>query len=191
MSSPSTEEVTQLLMRLRDGDERASAELLRTLYGDLRHVAAARLAGERTGHTFQPTDLVNEAFLRLVKPDELPDWNSRGHFFSAAAEAMRRILIDHARRRNSQKRGGDQGHVDLPDDLIPDRKAKQLLALEEALQELEEKAPKKAELVKLRFFGGLTIEQAAEALEISTTTADRYWAYARAWLKTEIDGSGA
>ena len=180
-------EVTQLLMRLRDGDDQAAADLLRTLYSDLRRVAAVRLADERTAHTFQPTDLVNEAYLRLVKADEVPNWNSRGHFFTAAAEAMRRILIDHARRRNSQKRGGDRGHVDLPDELIPDeRKAIQLLSLEEALTSFEEQDPKKAELVKLRFFGGMTIEQAAEVLEISTTTADRYWAYSRAWLKTEM-----
>jgi RNA polymerase sigma factor (TIGR02999 family) len=126
--------------------------------------------------------------LRLVKPEGLPNWNSRGHFFTAAAEAMRRILIDHARQRKSQKRGGDLVRVDLADELIPDdHKAERLLALEEALAGLEEKDPQKAALVKLRFFAGFTIDQAAEVLGVSTTTADRWWAYGRAWLKAEMD----
>jgi RNA polymerase sigma factor (TIGR02999 family) len=119
----------------------------------------------------------------------LARWNSRRHFFSAAAEAMRRILIDHAREKLSQKRGGDWHRVDLPDGLIADeRKAESLLALEEALARLEVEAPDKAQVVKLRFFGGLTIEEVAKALDISTTTADRHWAYARAWLKNEMSG---
>jgi RNA polymerase sigma factor (TIGR02999 family) len=180
--------VTLLLKRLQDGDRQAAEDLLRALYNDLRRVAAAKLAGERSGHTFQPTELVHEAYLRLVKPEGFPNWNSRRHFFTAAAEAIRRILIDHAREKKSQKRGGEYVRVGLADELIPDeRKAERLLALEEALAGLEEQYPEKAELVKLRFFVGCTIDQAAELLGISTTTADRYWAYARAWLKTEME----
>jgi RNA polymerase sigma factor (TIGR02999 family) len=187
-SSAPSEEVTLLLRRLQDGDGRAANDLLRAIYDDLRRVAAARLAGERTGHSFQPTELVHEAYLRLVKPEGLPNWNSRGHFFTAAAEAMRRILIDHARERKSQKRGGDFVRLDLADDLIPDdRRAERLLALEEALGGLEEKDSQKATLVKLRFFAGLTIDEAADVLGVSTTTADRWWTYARAWLKAEMD----
>jgi RNA polymerase sigma factor (TIGR02999 family) len=188
MSSSMPSEVTVLLRRLQEGDRQAANDLLRELYADLRRVAAARLAGERTGHSFQPTELVHEAYLRLVKPEGLPNWNSRGHFFTAAAEAMRRILIDHARERKSQKRGGDFVRVELADDLIPDeRKADRLLAMEEALVGLEEKDPQKATLVKLRFFAGFTSHEAAEVLGVSTTTADRWWTYARAWLKTQMD----
>jgi RNA polymerase sigma factor (TIGR02999 family) len=189
MSSCSPSEVTLLLRRLQDGDQQAADDLLRALYDELRSVAAARLAAERTGHSFQPTELVHEAYLRLVKPEGLPNWNSRGHFFTAAAEAMRRILIDHARQRKSQKRGGDFVRVDLADELIPDeRRAERLLALEEALVGLEEKDPPKAALVKLRFFAGFTIDEAADVLGVSATTADRWWTYARAWLKAEMDG---
>jgi RNA polymerase sigma factor (TIGR02999 family) len=192
MSSKPPTDVTLLLRRLHDGDQGAAAELLRVLYHDLRRVAAVKLADERSGHTFQPTELVHEAYLRLVIQDELPPWSSRGHFFAAAAEAMRRILIDHARERKSQKRGGGFARVDLPDELIPDeRKADRLLALEEALSALEVRDPRKAELVKLRFFAGFTIEQAAAAMGISTSTAERYWTYARAWLKTEMDADEA
>jgi RNA polymerase sigma factor (TIGR02999 family) len=188
MSVPSPSNITILLRRLSDGDTQAADELLRALYEDLRRVAAARLVRERAGHSFQPTELVHEAYLRLVKPEGLPNWNSRGHFFTAAAEAMRRILIDHARHRKSQKRGGDFVRVELMDALIPDdRKAEKLLALEQALAGLEQKDPQKAALVKLRFFAGFTSQQAAEVLGISTTTADRWWAYARAWLKAEMD----
>jgi RNA polymerase sigma factor (TIGR02999 family) len=180
------------LQRLQDGDAQAADDLLRALYSDLRRVAAVRLAGERAGHSFQPTELVHEAYLRLVGPDGLPNWNSRGHFFTAAAEAMRRILIDHAREKQAAKRGGDYVRVDLADELIPDeRKAERLLALEEALSGLEEQHPEKAALVKLRFFAGCTIDQAAELLGISTTTADRHWAYARAWLKTEMEADAS
>jgi RNA polymerase sigma factor (TIGR02999 family) len=176
------------LRRLANGDQQAAGDLLRALYGELRRVAVARLAGERAGHSFQPTELVHEAYLRLVTPEGLPNWNSRGHFFTAAAEAMRRILIDHAREKNSQKRGRDFVRVDLADELIPnDRKAERLLALEEALRGLEETDPQKAALVKLRFFAGFTSQEAAEVLGVSITTADRWWAYARAWLKTELD----
>jgi RNA polymerase sigma factor (TIGR02999 family) len=188
--SPSDGAITVLLQRLSAGDRAAADELLRAIYQELRKVAAIRLGDERSGHTYQPSDLVHEAYCRLVGADGLPRWNSRRHFFSAAAEAMRRILIDHAREKLSQKRGGDWQRVDLPDGLIADDgKAEGLLALEEALTRLEAEAPDKAQVVKLRFFGGLTIEEVASALEISTTTADRHWAYARAWLKNEMDHS--
>jgi RNA polymerase sigma factor (TIGR02999 family) len=180
--------VTQLLHRLSTGDKQAGPELLRAIYGDLRRVAAVKLHDERAHHTLQPSDLVHEAYLRLVGEDGLPCWNSRRHFFSAAAEAMRRILIDHARQKTSQKRGGAWHRVDMPSGLIADQqKAESLLALEEALSRLEAEAPDKAQVVKLRFFGGLTIEEVASALEISTTTADRHWSYARAWLKNEMN----
>jgi RNA polymerase sigma factor (TIGR02999 family) len=179
--------ITVLLQRLSAGDRAAAEELLRTIYQELRRVAAIKLGDERSGHTYQPSDLVNEAYLRLVGEAGLAHWNSRRHFFSAAAEAMRRILIDHARQKMSQKRGGDWHRVDLQDGLMADeRKAESLLALEEALTRLEAESPDKAQVVKLRFFGGLTIEEVASALDISTTTADRHWAYARAWLKNEM-----
>jgi RNA polymerase sigma factor (TIGR02999 family) len=187
--SPPTSDgaVTVLLRRLGAGDQAAADELLRAIYQELRRVAATKLGDERSGHTFQPSDLVHEAYCRLVGRDGLARWNSRRHFFSAAAEAMRRMLIDHAREKMSQKRGGDRHRVDLPDGLIADeQKAESLLALEEALSRLEIEAPEKAQVVKLRFFGGLTSEEVASALEISTTSADRYWAYARAWLKNEM-----
>ena len=184
----SSHTVTLLMQRLRIGDQEARSELLRLLYDDLRRVAAARLADERSGHSFQPTDLVHEAYLRLLKGEQLPNWNSRGHFFRAAAEAMRRILIDYAREKKSQKRGGGRDRIVFADELIPDqRKVERLLDLEQALTDLERQVPKTADLVKLRFFAGLTNKQAAEVLDISTTTADRYWAFARAWLKVEMD----
>lgn len=181
-------DVTDLLQRLSAGDHAAAEELLRAIYQELRRVAAIRLGDERSGHTYAPSDLVQEAYCRLVGSDGLPRWNSRRHFFSAAAEAMRRILIDHARQKMSQKRGGKWQRVDLPEGLIAgEGKAESLLALEEALTRLEAEAPDKAQVVKLRFFGGLTIEEVASALDISTTTADRHWAYARAWLKNEMN----
>jgi RNA polymerase sigma factor (TIGR02999 family) len=184
---PAQSDVTLLLRRVSTGDKGAVEELLHAIYSQLKAVAAAQLSGEQTGHTYQPSDLVHEAYLRLAPHDRLPDWNGRRHFFSAAAEAMRRILIDHARQKMSQKRGGEWHRIDLPDGLIADqRKAESLLALEEALARLETEAPDKAQVVKLRFFGGLTIEEVAAALDISTTTADRHWAYARAWLKNEM-----
>jgi RNA polymerase sigma factor (TIGR02999 family) len=191
-SAKSDGAVTVLLQRLSTGDQAAADELLREIYHELRRVAAIKLGDERSGHTFQPSDLVHEAYFRLAGEAGQPLWNSRRHFFSAAAEAMRRILIDHARQKTSQKRGGDWHRVDLPDGLIADqRKAESLLALEEALSRLEAEAPEKAQVVKLRFFGGLTIEEVAGALDISTTTADRHWAYARAWLKNEMGRTGS
>lgn len=183
----SSDSITQLLTRLREGDSDAASDLLQAIYRDLHRVASARMNRERESHTFQASDLVHEAYLRLVRSDDFTNWNSRRHFFAAASEAMRRILIEYARRRQSQKRGGDHLYIDLSHDLImDDHKADRLLLLEDALTALEQFDARKAQLVKLRFFGGMTIEQVAEALEISTTTADRDWAYARAWLKARM-----
>jgi RNA polymerase sigma factor (TIGR02999 family) len=178
--------VTQILQQIDEGDPAAAAQLLPLVYAELRRLAAHRLAGEAPGQTLQATALVHEAYLRLLGSgdDGRSDrWQGRAHFFAAAAEAMRRIMIDNARRRKRFKRGGDRERVDL--DLVelaeytaPD----DLLALDEALTALTEKHPDEARLVNLRFFAGLTIEQAAHAMGVSTATADRYWAYARAWL---------
>jgi RNA polymerase sigma factor (TIGR02999 family) len=159
------------------------------VYDELRKLAAQRLAQESPGQTLQPTALVHEAYMRLVGAHPDRRWDGRGHFFAAAAEAMRRILVDNARRRHRLKRGGDRARVDLDaaEPAAPDT-ADDVLALDEALQKLAQTEPVKAELVQLRVFAGLTLAQAAEILGLSTATADRYWAYARAWLRVEIAG---
>jgi RNA polymerase sigma factor (TIGR02999 family) len=169
------------------GDPKVADELLPLVYEELRKLAAARMARENPGHTLQPTALVHEAWLRLVG-DENVRWDGRAHFFGAAAEAMRRILIDRARRRNASRHGGDQQRVDLeaveiaaPDD------DDQLLAVNEALEKFAIQDKLKAELVKLRYFAGLTIEEAAQVLRISEPTANRYWTFAKAWLHREIE----
>jgi RNA polymerase sigma factor (TIGR02999 family) len=160
--------------------------LLPLVYEELRRLATQKLASEKPGQTLQATALVHEAFLRLIGTDQ-SHWNSSGHFFAAAAEAMRRILIDNARRKKADKRGGQHRRVDLDDaDIACDVQSEKLLALDEALSQLAEQQPEKAELVKLRYFAGLTNREAATALGISITTADRYWAYARAWLQREM-----
>lgn len=184
--------VTRILKAIDSGDPHAAAELLPLVYAELRTLADARLVRERTGHTLQPTALVHEAYLRLLGPEgiDAPKWDSRAHFFSAAAEAMRRILIDHARARNAEKRGGGAARAaDInPDDLplLLGERAPDLLDLDAALSALAAEDPQKAELVKLRFFAGLTLEQAARALGLSAATADRHWAYARAWLFSRL-----
>jgi RNA polymerase sigma factor (TIGR02999 family) len=157
------------------------------VYDELRRLAAQRLAGEEPGHTLQPTALVHEAYLKLVGADPQRPWNGRVHFFAAAAEAMRRILIDHARRKHSARRGGGNTRVELGDMgdiamVTGSGRAGELLALDEALTRLAVADPRRAELVRLRYFAGLTLEQAAELLGISRATADRHWAFARAWL---------
>lgn len=157
------------------------------IYGELRKLAAAKIAGEPAGQTLQATALVHEAYIRLVDVEYIQQWKSRGHFFSAAAEAMRRILIDSARRRQSQKRGAGWVRADLDALAAPERDV-DLLALDEALQKLAVSDPQKAKLVELRYFAGLTNDEAAEVLGISPTTADRHWAYARAWLQTAVRG---
>jgi RNA polymerase sigma factor (TIGR02999 family) len=180
-------DVTRILSAIEQGDSQAAEQLLPLVYDELRKLAAAKLAQEKPGQTLQPTALVHEAYLRLVDSEKVQHWNSRGHFFAAAAEAMRRILIGNARRKQAQKRGGRAKRVDLDAIELADHPASEkLLVLEDALIRLAPKDPVKGELVKLRYFGGLTSQEAAGILGISTATADRYWAYARAWLQNEI-----
>ena len=180
-------EVTRVLSAIEAGDPQAAEQLLPLVYDELRRLAARRLAGEGPGHTLQPTALVHEAYLKLVGADPRQPWNGRVHFFAAAAEAMRRILIDHARRKHRARRGGGKNRVELSDmddiEMVTERaQADELLALDEALTQLAAADPRRAELVRLRYFAGLTLEQAAELLGISRATADRHWAFARAWL---------
>jgi RNA polymerase sigma factor (TIGR02999 family) len=177
-------EVTRILLAIKQGDPDANGKLLPLVYEELRQLAQAHLARERSNHTLQATALVHEAYLRMIGPDAvLPAWNGRGHFFSAAAEAMRRILIESARRKHRVKRGGDRTRVVLDDACyVSDAPSDDLLALDEALTRLAKESPTKAELVKLRYFAGLTLEEAAAALQVSLATAKRHWAYARAWL---------
>ncbi len=172
------------------GEPRPARELLPLVYDELRRLAAQRLAREAPGQTLQATALVHEAYLRLVGSEPDRPWDGRGHFFAAAAEAMRRILVENARRRHRVKRGGNRARVDLANaEPVAPESDDDLLALDEALEKLSEKDPIKAQLVQLRVFAGLTLAQAGEILGLSTSTADRYWAYARAWLRVEIAGS--
>ncbi|GAB5439717.1 MAG: ECF-type sigma factor [Fuerstiella sp.] len=185
-------DVTVILDAIEAGDRQAASRLLPLVYEELRRLAAKRMAQEGVAFTLQPTALVHEAFLRLVGEEDVGRWDNRGHFFAAAAEAMRRILIDAARRRKSQKRGGQWVRQELNKDppvLCPDE-PEALLALDEALTRLTEFDPELARLVKLRYFTGLTIEQTAEVLQVSPRTTRRNWTYARAWLKREMDGIG-
>ncbi len=185
-------EVTRILSAIEQGDPQAAARLLPLVYDELRRLAAQKLAREAPGQTLQATALVHDAYLRLVGADD-PGWDSRGHFFAAAAEAMRRILVENARRKQRLKRGGDRGRRDLDETAlsvaapagVPED---DLLALDAALTKLAERDPLPARLVQLRYFSGLTVDQAAEVLGISPSTADRSWAYARAWLRVEIAG---
>lgn len=183
-------DVTQILGAMQQGDPQAAEQLLPLVYEELRKLAAARMVGESPEHTLQATALVHEAYIRLVdvESDQAQQWNSRGHFFGAAAEAMRRILVDQARRKRSLKEGGDRRRVALPEVAVDIGGAWDLLDLEEALICLEALEPQKAALVKLRFFGGLTIDDAADSLGISRATAKRHWVYARAWLYGQISG---
>jgi RNA polymerase sigma factor (TIGR02999 family) len=180
-------DVTRLLDAAAAGDRQAAADLLPLVYDELRKLAAARMAGERPGHTLDATGLVHEAYLRLVGGDQ--EFDHRGHFFAAAAEAMRRILVDHARQKGAVKRGGDAERREIdPERFAAPERPEDLLALDEALEKLERDDPKVAELVKLRYFVGLSIPQAAEALGVSPRTADAWWAYARAWLLAKVRG---
>jgi RNA polymerase sigma factor (TIGR02999 family) len=182
-------EVTRILNAIDEGDPVAAEKLLPLVYDELRKLAADRLAQEEPGNTLQPTALVHEAYLRLVGASDSQSWDSRGHFFAAAAEAMRRILIDGARRRSRFKRGGQRNRVELDEECtVALTDSDDLLALDEALSRFAVEEPVKAKLVMLRYFGGLSIEQAAAALEISTATAKRYWSYSRAWLYEAVAG---
>jgi RNA polymerase sigma factor (TIGR02999 family) len=182
-------DVTRILSLIEQGNAQAAEQLLPLLYDELRRLAAAKLASEKPGQTLQATALVHEAYLRLVGSDNAQQWSSRGHFFAAAAESMRRILVENARRKNRLKHGGDLDRVEVELTELPTRMAADdLLALDEALQRLQQEDPVKARLVTLRYFAGLTIEQASEVLGISRVTAFRYWTFARAWLHREIRG---
>jgi RNA polymerase sigma factor (TIGR02999 family) len=184
-------EVTRVLEAAAQGDRRAAGELLPLVYEELRKLAAQRLAQEKPGQTLQGTALVHEAYLRLVDTDKAQHWNSRGHFFAAAAEAMRRILVDGARHKQSLKGGGGRQRLGLDGiELAAGAPSPDVLALDEALEKLAREHPRKAELVKLRYFAGLTNDEAAEALGVSPSTVDNDWAYARSWLRVELGGRG-
>jgi RNA polymerase sigma factor (TIGR02999 family) len=184
-------EVTRILSDIDHGDPQAAERLLPLVYSELRALAANKLAHEKPGQTLQGTALVHDAYLRLVGCEESPRlYRDRSHFFAAAASAMRHILIDNARRKLTEKRGGGDLHRQPLEGLAAPEPDEDLLALDGALQKLAATDPEKARLVELRYFAGLTSEQAAEVLGISATTADRHWAYARAWLQTEIRGGG-
>jgi RNA polymerase sigma factor (TIGR02999 family) len=186
-------DVTRILSAIEQGDRVASEQLLPLVYDELRKLAAQRLARESPGQTLQATALVHEAYVRLVDADKVSHWDSRGHFFAAAAEAMRRILVDNARRKRTEKHGGRSARHDL--DLVapaaePPADADDLLALDEALTRFAAVDPAKAELVKLRYFAGLSLEDCAAVRGISPATAKRHWAFARAWLFRAVEGTG-
>jgi RNA polymerase sigma factor (TIGR02999 family) len=182
-------EVTQILSAIEQGDPHAAEQLLPLVYDELRKLAAERMAHEKPGQTLDATALVHEAYVRLVDVNQVQQWNSRGHFFAAAAEAMRRILIENARRKGRPKHGGDRARIDLDAiEIAAPEIANELLTLDDALTELAASDPQAVQLVKLRYFAGLTIKQAAEVLGISPRAADFLWAYARAWLLKKIQG---
>lgn len=183
-------DVTRILSNLEAGDPAAAEQLLPLVYEELRKLAAAKLAVEPSGNTLQPTALVHEAYLRLVGSASGDSWDHRGHFFAAAAEAMRRILIDNARRRTATRHGGEMRRQVLDADALPVQEPREdLLALDEALDRLAAEDPLKADLVKLRYFVGLSLPEAAAALGLSERTAGRHWAFARAWLRREVEGA--
>jgi RNA polymerase sigma factor (TIGR02999 family) len=180
-------DVTHILSAIEQGDSSAAEQLLPLVYDELRKLAAQKLAQENPGQTLQATALVHEAYLRLVNVADSPRWTGRGHFFAAAAEAMRRILVDQARRRHAAKRGGHSERVDLSESLIvaPDP-AQDILALDDVLEQLARADPVAANLVKLRFFAGLNMTEAAQALDVSVRSAHEIWAYARSWLHRKM-----
>jgi RNA polymerase sigma factor (TIGR02999 family) len=182
-------DVTQILSQIEKGDPSAAEQLLPLVYEALRKLAAARLANEKPGQTLQATSLVHDAYIRLVDVDKAPHWNSRGHFFGAAAEAMRRILVENARRKKTVKHGGDLDCQDIAtSQLVAPAECGNLIALDEALDQLAKEDSDSAELVKLRYFAGLTVNQAAEVLGVSPRKADFMWAFARSWLRRAISG---
>jgi RNA polymerase sigma factor (TIGR02999 family) len=183
-------EVTQVLASIEQGNPRASERLLPLVYRELRRLAARKLARDAAGRTLEPTALVHEAYLRLVDQDQANEWNSRGHFFAAAAEAMRRILVERARHKRTAKQGGQFVRRPIESlEVAADSPSEDVLALDEALTKLAVEDPAKAELVKLRYFAGLSHQEAAQVLGISRATADRYWSYAKAWLYLELSDS--
>jgi RNA polymerase sigma factor (TIGR02999 family) len=185
-------EVTRILSAIEQGDAHASEQLLPLVYDELRKLAAQRMAQEAPDHTFQATALVHEAYVRLVDADHAPRWDSRGHFFAAAAEAMRRILVESARHKRAKKHGGQWKRINVKTvDALLDGRPPEVLDLDDALTKLAAEDPVKAQLVTLRFFAGLTVQEAADALGISRATADRYWSYARTWLYCELGGNNA
>ena len=183
----SMNDFTRILNAIEEGDAHAAMQLLPMVYDELRKLAAQKMAQEAPGQTLQATALVHEAYVRLVGKDDGAHWNSRGHFFAAAAEAMRRILVEQARHKCTLRAGGGRERIDL-EDVVPatERPGDEILALHEALTRLAERDSVRAELVKLRFFAGLTMPEAAAALGISLATAERYWTFARAWLFTDL-----
>jgi RNA polymerase sigma factor (TIGR02999 family) len=186
----SMSDVTRILSAIEHGDPHAAAQLLPLVYNELRKLAAQKLAQEKPGQTLQPTALVHEAYLRLVEGDKPQPWDNRRHFFAAAAEAMRRILIEGARRKRTEKHGGHRQRIDLDDvALAADTRSPNLLDLDEALTRLAAAHPVKAQLVTLRYFAGLSVQEAADTLGIARATADRYWSYARSWLYCELGGT--
>jgi RNA polymerase sigma factor (TIGR02999 family) len=184
-------DVTRILSAIEQGDPLAAEQLLPVVYDELRKLAATKLAQENPGQTLQATALVHEAYVRLVDVDQAQQWDSRGHFFAAAAEAMRRILVDHARQKGSAKRGGTFKRVNIDAvDVATKATPGQLIAIDDALAKLAREDPSAAKLVELRYFAGLTVDEAGKALGISTATAYRHWNYARAWLHGELLGTG-
>ena len=184
-------DVTQILSAIERGDPHAAEQLLPLVYDELRQLAAQRLAQEKPGQTLQPTALVHEAYLRLVAGEQPHDWDGRGHFFAAAAEAMRRILVESARRKASLKRGGDRARRPLDEaELLAPEPREDVLALDEALTELAASDRAAADLVQLRYFGGLSLPDAAQVLGVSPRTAIRLWTFARAWLVEKLQGTG-
>ena len=189
--TPSEDSITRILVGLRETDRKQALDrLLPLVYDELRALARARLRHERPDHTLQTTALVHEAYLRLLGGEDLP-WKNRRHFFHAAGEAMRRILIEHARKRSRVKRGGKRVRVELRDaNLATEQDMEEILALDDAFRRLEEQDPKAADVVRLRFFAGLSVEETAKAMELSERTVKREWAFARAWLYDALQGTG-
>ena len=189
MSTPPSEDVTQLLIHWSNGDAQAVDRLLPLVYGELRRIAARHLRAEREGHTLQPTALVHEAYLRLVDQTRV-QWQNRAHFFGVAAQSMRRILVDHARRHAAAKRGNPAQKLSLDEALeVGSEPAPDLLALDEALKELEKIDPQKSRIVELRFFGGLSVEETAEVMGLGTATVVRHWSMAKAWLYGQVQNA--
>lgn len=185
-------DVTQILVRIESGDPVAAEQLLPLVYEELRTLAAAKLAQEKPGQTLMATALVHEAYLRLVGVENAQQWNSRGHFFAAAAEAMRRILVENARRKQRLKHGGGRERLDSETVLlVAAEPINDLIAIDEALNKLAAEDPTKAELVKLRFFAGLTMPEIAQVMKISLATVERYWTFARTWLYAELNDQDA